>query len=370
MLIGIPKEIKTREYRVGMTPAGVRELTALGHQVLVETAAAIRIGITDDDYIAAGARIAADREQVFGEAELVVKVKEPQLEECRLLRQGQTIFTYLHLAAVPAIAEAMLRSGVCGIAYETVIDAAGHLPLLTPMSEVAGRMSIQAAMYFLEITHGGRGVLLAGVPGVAPGKVVILGGGVVGRNAAQIAVGLGAEVVIIDRNAVRMRELEQLFGSKVRTLFSSAEEIQRQIATADVVVGAVLVAGAAAPRLVSRQMLSLMQKGSVIVDVAIDQGGCFETSKPTTHDDPVFEVDGILHYCVANMPGAVPRTSTMALTSVTLPHVITLAEKGVRQALKTDPMLGAGLNVLDGQVTHPGVAEALGKHYIASANML
>lgn len=370
MLIGVPKEIKTREYRVGMTPTGVRELTALGHGVLVETGAAARIGISDADYQAAGARIAASREQVFAEAELVVKVKEPQLEECALLHKGQTLFTYLHLAAVPEIAEALLASQASAIAYETIVDEAGRLPLLTPMSEVAGRMAIQAAMHFLEITHGGRGVLLAGVPGVAPGKVVILGGGVVGRNAAQIAIGLGAEVVIIDRNGARMRELEQMFGSRVRTLYSTAEEVSRQISTADVVVGAVLIPGAAAPRLVTRKMLSLMQPGAVIVDVAIDQGGCFETSRPTTHDDPVFEVDGILHYCVANMPGAVPRTSTMALTSATLPYIQFLASKGIAAALKQDAHLRAGLNVYQGQVAHPGVADALGKHFVAPDNML
>lgn len=370
MLIGVPKEIKTREYRVGMTPDGVRELCSRGHGVLVETGAGAGVGLDDDLFRVAGASIAKCPEDVFGEAELIVKVKEPQLEECRLLKRDQTLFTYLHLAAVPEIADALIQGGVCAIAYETVVDADGRLPLLTPMSEVAGRMSIQAAMHFLELTQGGKGVLLSGVPGVSPGKVVVLGGGVVGRNAAQIAVGLGAEVIIIDRSAARMRELEVQFGNRVRTLFSSAEQVERQIRDADVVVGAVLVAGAAAPRLVTRDMLSLMQPGTVIVDVAIDQGGCFETSRPTTHDDPVFVVDGILHYCVANMPGAVPRTSTLALTSATLPYIVSLADLGVAAALKADPFLCAGLNVYQGQVTHPGVAAALDRHYLSPINML
>ncbi|MFM1895448.1 MAG: alanine dehydrogenase [Pseudomonadota bacterium] len=370
MIIGVPKEIKTREYRVGMIPAGVRDLTAHGHKVLVQSDAAQKIGMDNAAYQAAGAVVVADRERIFAEADLIVKVKEPQLEECRLLRPGQTLFTYLHLAAVPDITDALLAAGVTGIAYETVTDAAGRLPLLTPMSEVAGRMSIQAAAHHLEITQGGRGVLLAGVPGVKPGKVVILGGGVVGRNAAQMAVGLGADVIILDRNEPRMRELELMFGNRVRTLYSTEEEIARQITDADVVVGAVLIIGAAAPHLVTRAMLKLMQPGAVIVDVAIDQGGCFETSRPTTHDDPVYVVDGILHYCVANMPGAVPRTSTLALTSVTLPPLLQLVEQGVLTALRNNPHLRNGLNVYRGQVTHQGVAQALGREYVEPLHAL
>jgi len=370
MIVGVPKEIKTEEYRVGMTPAGVRELTSRGHTVLVQSAAGAGVGLSDTAYEKAGATVVAHRDQVFAEADLIVKVKEPQLEECVLLRVGQTIFTYLHLAAFPEITEALIGSGACCIAYETVTDSSGRLPLLAPMSEVAGRMSIQAAAHFLEKPQGGSGVLLAGVPGVAPGKVLILGGGVVGQNAALIAVGLGAEVVIIDRKAEKMRELEGFFGQRVNTLYSSEEEIERQLATANVVVGAVLVAGAAAPKLVSRDMLTLMQPGSVIVDVAIDQGGCFETSRATTHADPVYEVDGILHYCVANMPGAVPRTSTFALTSATLPFAIALAEQGSEAAIAADQNLCNGLNVYRGQITHKGVADALGKVLVSSEDLL
>jgi len=366
MIVGVPKEIKTEEYRVGMTPAGVRELTRHGHTVLVQSAAGIGVGLSDQAYEQAGATVVADRDRVFAEADLIVKVKEPQLEECVLLHAGQTIFTYLHLAAFPEITDALVESGACCIAYETVTDNNGKLPLLAPMSEVAGRMSIQAAAHFLEKPQGGSGVLLAGVPGVAPGKVLIIGGGVVGRNAAQMAVGLGAETVIIDRTATKMRELEGFFGPRVNTLYSSQEEIERQLATANVVVGAVLVAGAAAPKLVTREMLKLMQPGSVIVDVAIDQGGCFETSRATTHADPVYEVDGVLHYCVANMPGAVPRTSTFALTSATLPFVIALAEQGSDAAMANDQNLRSGLNVYKGQVTHKGVAEALGKSLVSN----
>ena len=370
MIIGVPKEIKTEEYRVGMTPAGVRELTSRNHSVLVQSGAGAGVGFSDSGYEQAGARVVSDRDKVYAEADLIVKVKEPQLEECALLRAGQTIFTYLHLAAFPEITDALIESGTCCIAYETVTDSNGKLPLLAPMSEVAGRMSIQAAAHFLEKPHGGSGILLAGVPGVAPGKVLVVGGGVVGRNAAQMAVGLGAETVIIDRTAAKMRELEGFFEQRVNTLYSSEEEIERQLATANVVVGAVLVAGAAAPKLISRDMLKLMQPGSVIVDVAIDQGGCFETSKPTTHADPVYEVDGILHYCVANMPGAVPRTSTFALTSATLPFVIALAEQGAVAAMTADANLRNGLNVYKGQVTHKGVTDALGKSLVSAEEVL
>ncbi|MCB1670536.1 MAG: alanine dehydrogenase [Gammaproteobacteria bacterium] len=370
MIVGVPREIKTEEHRVGMTPAGVRELCGHGHEVLVQENAGAGVGLTDSAYRQAGARIVADRDEIFSRAKLIVKVKEPQLEEAALLGSDQTLFTYLHLAAFPALTDALLESGVCAIAYETVTDPEGRLPLLAPMSEVAGRMSIQAAAHFLEKPHGGSGVLLAGVPGVAPGRVLILGGGVVGKNAAQIAVGLGAEVTILDRTAVRMRELEAFFGNRVRTLYSSREEIEQQLATADVVVGAVLIAGTSAPRLVTRDMLSLLRPGSVIVDVAIDQGGCFETSRPTTHSDPVFEVDNIIHYCVANMPGAVPRTSTFALTSATLPFIQALADRGCEARLREDVHLRHGLNVYKGQVTHNGVAEALGKTGIAAETAL
>lgn len=364
MIIGVPKEIKAEEYRVGLTPSGARELSIKGHTVLVEADAGARIGLNSESYEQAGATIVKTRDAIYAESELVVKVKEPQLEECRLLDPGQSIFTYLHLAACPEISSALIDAEVCGIAYETVTDTEGGLPLLAPMSEVAGRMSIQAAAHFLEITQGGSGVLLAGVPGVAPGKVLILGGGVVGRNAAQIAVGMGAEVVIIDRTAATMRSLEEYFGNRVTTLYSSRDEIEKQLANADVVIGAVLVPGAAAPKLVTRDMLGLMRPGSVIVDVAIDQGGCFETSKPTTHDEPVYAVDGILHYCVANMPGAVPRTSTFALTSATLPFVIKLADAGIEESLRNDSNLRRGLNVYKGQVTHKAVAAALGREFV------
>ena len=370
MIVGVPKEIKTEEYRVGMTSAGVRELTGRGHNVLVQSNAGAGVGLPDSAYEQAGARIVSDRDQVFAEADLIIKVKEPQLEECALLRAGQTIFTYLHLAAFPEITDALIESGSCCIAYETVTDNDGKLPLLAPMSEVAGRMSVQAAAHFLEKPHGGSGVLLAGVPGVAPGKVLVLGGGVVGRNAAQIAVGLGAETVIIDRTAAKMRELEDFFGHQVNTLYSSQEEIERQLKSADVVVGAVLIAGAAAPKLVTREMLKLMRPGSVIADVAIDQGGCFETSRAATHADPVYDVDGIIHYCVANMPGAVPRTSTYALTSATLPFVVALAEQGAEAALAADVDLRNGLNVYKGQVTHKGVADALGKSLVSAEEAL
>jgi alanine dehydrogenase len=370
MIIGVPREIKTAEHRIGMTPSGVRELTTRGHKVLVEKNAASKIGLPDKLYVASGAEIVTSREEIFARAKLIVKVKEPQLDECKLLKKGQTLFTYLHLAAVPEITEALIKSRACCIAYETVTDSAGKLPLLAPMSEVAGRMSIQAAAHFLQITQGGSGVLLAGVPGVAPGKVVILGGGVVGKNAAQMAIGLGADVVILDRTATRMRELELLFGNRVHTLYSTQDEIERQIVDADVVVGAVLIAGATAPRLLTRKMLKLMQPGSVVVDVAIDQGGCFETSRPTTHADPVYVVDGITHYCVANMPGAVARTSTFALTNVTLHSVLELAGQGVVAALRNNPHLLAGLNVYEGHVTHKAVADAFDVKHVDALKAL
>jgi len=370
MIVGIPKEIKTEEYRVGLTPDGARELSARGHDVLVESNAAARIGLTNEVYQLAGATVVNSRDDIFAQAELIVKVKEPQLEECRLLRQEQTLFTYLHLAAVPAISNALISSGACCIAYETITDRNGRLPLLAPMSEVAGRMSIQAAAHFLEISQGGSGVLLAGVPGVAPGKVLILGGGVVGKNAAQIAVGMGAEVVIIDRSADKMRELEETFSNRVTTRYSSQGEIEQQLATADVVVGAVLVAGATAPKLVNREMLALMRPRSIIVDVAIDQGGCFETSRATTHVEPVYDVDGILHYCVANMPGAVPLTSTFALAGATLPYIIEFAEHGILESLKNDSNIRNGLNLYKGQVTHEAVAQSLDKEPMEPLRLL
>jgi alanine dehydrogenase len=360
MRIGVPKEIKVHEYRVGLVPAGVRELTAAGHEVLIETSAGRGIGVEDAEYRAAGASIAAGATQVFERAELVVKVKEPQPSECQLLRPNQVLFTYLHLAADPEQAEALMKSGATAIAYETVTAPNGSLPLLTPMSEVAGRMSIQVGAASLQKANGGFGVLLGGVPGVAPAKVVILGGGVSGTHAAEMAVGLRADVTIVDRSLNRLRELSSIFGSALRTTYSTTETIERLVREADLVIGAVLVAGAAAPKLVSRAMVKTMKPGAVLVDISIDQGGCFETSRPTTHADPTFIVDGVIHYCVANMPGAVPRTSTLALTNATLPYVRALADFGWQGALKRDPGLAAGLNVHAGEITHEVVAKALG----------
>ena len=359
MRIGVPREIKVHEYRVGLVPAGVRELTAAGHEVLVETGAGTGIGIADVEYRAAGASIVATAAEVFGRADLVVKVKEPQLPECAMLRSGQVLFTYLHLAPDPKQAHALMQSGVTAIAYETVTRN-GALPLLTPMSEVAGRMSVQVGASCLQKANGGRGVLLGGVPGVPPAKVVILGGGVAGTHAAQMAVGLHADVTVVDRSVERLRELSAQFGSSLRTAYSTAEAVERLVKDADVVIGAVLIAGAAAPKLVTRAMLSTMQPGSVLVDISIDQGGCFETSRPTTHAEPTFIVDGVVHYCVANMPGAVARTSTLALTNATLPYVRMLADHGWQAALSKDPGFAAGLNVYAGGITFPAVAQALG----------
>ena len=364
MLIGVPKEIKVHEYRVGLTPAGVREAVAHGHRVLVETRAGTGIGVDDDAYRRAGAEIAADASAVFERAELIVKVKEPQPAECRRLRAGQVLFTYLHLAPDPDQAEALLASGCTAIAYETVTDAHGGLPLLAPMSEIAGRMSIQVGATSLEKAHGGSGVLLGGVPGVEPARVVIIGGGVVGTNAARVALGMGADVVILDRSMARLTDLDSLYGPRLKTVFATAEAVDHQLTGADLVVGAVLVPGAAAPKLVHRAQLGHMKPGSVLVDVAIDQGGCFETSHPTTHADPTYVVDGIVHYCVANMPDGVARTSTLALTNATLPYVLPLADKGWRQAALDDPHLAAGLNVHAGAIAHPAVAAALGRPYV------
>ena len=360
MLIGVPKEIKTHEYRVGLTPSAVRELTGHGHQVIVETAAGAGISATDAHYERAGAEIVATAAEVFARAELIVKVKEPQPGEWGRLRPGQVLFTYLHLAPDPAQTQALLASGAVCIAYETVTAPAGGLPLLAPMSEVAGRMSVQAGARCLERENGGSGILLGGVPGVPPAHIVIIGAGVVGSNAAQIAIGTGAQVVVIDRNIEALRRLDRLLGARVITVYSNRDNIEREVLRADLVIGAVLIPGAAAPRLVTRDMVSGMKPGSVIVDVSIDQGGSIETSRPTTHADPTYLVDGIVHYCVTNMPGAVPRTSTYALNNATLPHVLALADHGYREAMRRDPHLRAGLNVHKGKITYREVAEALG----------
>lgn len=370
MLLGVPKEIKNHEYRVGLTPGSVREAVAHGHRVLVQRDAGAAIGLADELYLAAGAELADSAEEVFARAELIVKVKEPQPHECRWLRPGQVLFTYLHLAPDPEQTRLLLASGVTAIAYETVTDAAGGLPLLAPMSEVAGRMSIQAGAAHLEKSKGGAGVLLGGVPGVPPGKVAIIGGGVVGRNAALMAIGLGARVTVFDRSLDRLRSLDAQFGNRIRTVFPTAESIEQHALDADLVIGAVLVPGAAAPRLISRAMLAHMRPGSVLLDVAIDQGGCFETSRPTTHAEPTFTVDGIVHYCVANMPGAVARTSTFALNNATLPFVLALADKGWRRALADDPHLLAGLNLHAGAVTCLAVAESLGYEYVPARRRL
>jgi len=359
MRIGVPREIKVQEYRVGLVPEGVRELTQAGHEVIVESGAGGGIGVSDAHYESVGASIAPAAAAVFERAELIVKVKEPQPKECAMLHSGQVLFTYLHLAADPAQAEALMRSGATAIAYETVTAKNGSLPLLTPMSEVAGRMSIQVGAACLQKANGGFGILLGGVPGVPPAKVVILGGGVSGTHAAEMAVGLRADVTVVDRSVDRLRELSSIFGSALHTAYSTTQAIERLVAYADLVIGAVLVVGATAPKLVSRAMIANMKTGAVVVDISIDQGGCFETSRPTTHDNPTFVIDGVIHYCVANMPGAVPRTSTYALTNATLPYVRALADLGWREALQRDPGLAGGLNVDAGRITHAVVAQAL-----------
>jgi alanine dehydrogenase len=360
MKIGVPKEIKVHEYRVGLVPAGVRELVNAGHSVTVQTGAGSGIGFGDTDYKAAGASIAANAGDVFAGADLIVKVKEPQIAECKMLAAGQVLFTYLHLAADKAQAQGLIDSGATAIAYETVTAADGSLPLLTPMSEVAGRMSVQVGATSLQKANGGFGVLLGGVPGVPPAKVVILGGGVSGTHAAEMAVGLGADVTVVDRSVKRLRELSALYGNRLKTAYSTAHAIEELVRDADLVIGAVLIAGAAAPKLVSRAMIKSMKAGAVMVDIAIDQGGCFETSRPTTHAEPTYSVDGVIHYCVTNMPGAVPRTSTFALTNATLPYVRALADLGWKAALAKDPGLLRGLNVHAGQITHEAVARDLG----------
>ncbi len=370
MLIGVPKEIKVREYRVGLTPTSVRELTAQGHRVLVEHDAGAGIGMTDENYEAAGAEIAASAQDVFARAEMIVKVKEPQAEERRQLRPGQILFTYLHLAPDPEQTADLVASGASCIAYETVTSPSGGLPLLAPMSEVAGRMSVQAGAYFLEKAHGGLGVLLGGVPGVDPGKVVVLGGGVVGTHAVDIALGMGADVWVLDRNVEVLKNLWRQFGRPLNTVFSTRDAIERHCREADLLIGGVLIPGASAPKLVTRDIVSQMKQGSVIVDVAIDQGGCIETSRPTTHDNPTFVVDGVIHYCVANMPGGVPKTSTYALNNATLPFVLELAGKGLRGALGENPHLRAGLNVHAGHITHPAVAVSLGYAFVEPEHAL
>jgi alanine dehydrogenase len=360
MLVGVPREIKDHEYRVGLTPSAVRELVAHGHKVIVQAGAGEAIDLDDVHYQAAGAEIVADAATVFARAEMVVKVKEPQPVEIGMLREGQILFTYLHLAPDREQTQGLLKSGCIGIAYETVTDDRGGLPLLAPMSEVAGRMSIQAGAHALEREAGGRGVLLGGVPGVPPAKVVVLGGGVVGMNALRMALGLEADVTVIDRSLPRLKELDLAFAPALKTRYSTTDVIEESVATADLVIGAVLLPGGTAPKLVTRQMVASMRRGTVVVDVSIDQGGCFETSRPTTHSNPTYVVDGVVHYCVTNMPGAVARTSTFALNNATLPFTLALADKGYRGALQADPHLRNGLNIFVGKVTHEAVAKDQG----------
>jgi alanine dehydrogenase len=370
MLVGVPKEIKNHEYRVGLVPSSVRELVHHGHKVMVESKAGEGIGLTDDDYRAAGAEIAADAESVFAKAEMNVKVKEPQPAEYGRLREGQVLFTYLHLAPDLAQTQGLVKSGSIAIAYETVTNKRGGLPLLSPMSEVAGRMSVQVGAHCLEKEQGGSGMLLGGVPGVAASKVVIIGGGVSGTNAARMAMGMEAHVTVIDRSLDRLYELDLQFGAMLNTIYSTVDAIERHVIGADLVIGAVLVPGAAAPKLVTREMIRQMRPGSVLVDIAIDQGGCFETSRGTTHTDPTYIEEGAVHYCVTNMPGAVARTSTFALNNATLPFTLALADKGYRAALAEDPHLKAGLNVAGGKVTYKAVADAHGIDYMPAEEAL
>ncbi|MEM8686387.1 MAG: alanine dehydrogenase [Pseudomonadota bacterium] len=360
MLIGVPKEIKVKEFRVGMTPTAVREVVARGHKVIVETGCGIGIGMDDAAYETAGAEVVKTAKEVFDTAEMIVKVKEPQAAERAMLSEGQVLFTYLHLAPDPEQTKDLVESGATCIAYETVTGRTGGLPLLAPMSEVAGRLSIQAGAYYLEKAHGGHGVLLGGVPGVDPAKVVVLGGGMVGRHAIHIALGMGADTWVIDKNVDVLRQCWQQFDRPLNTVYSTIDAIERHLADADLVIGGVLIPGAAAPKLITADLVKTMKPGSVIVDVAIDQGGCAETSKATTHDDPVYVVDDVIHYCVANMPGGVPKTSTYALNNVTLPFTLALADKGWRNALAEDEHLLAGLNVHKGNVTYKAVADDLG----------
>lgn len=370
MKVGVPKEIKVKEFRVGLTPTSVRELTAHGHEVVVETQAGAGIGMDDDAYTKAGAKVVGTTAEVFGEAKLIVKVKEPQAGERQLLRPEHVLFTYLHLAPDPEQTRDLVASGATCIAYETVTSAAGGLPLLAPMSEVAGRLSIQAGAYYLEKAHGGHGVLIGGVPGVDPAKVVVIGGGTVGMHAVAIALGMGADVWVIDRNVDVLRRLWAQFGPALNTVYSTRDAIDRHLRDADLVIGGVLIPGAAAPKLITREHVRDMKAGSVIVDVAIDQGGCAETSRPTTHDDPVYVIDDVVHYCVANMPGGVPKTSAYALNNATLPFVLQIADKGWKKALADDPHLRAGLNVWNGRITCEPVAVALSYDYTPSDEAL
>jgi alanine dehydrogenase len=370
MIVGVPKEIKNHEYRVGLTPPSVRELTLRGHQVLVQKDAGSAIGLSDEQYVAAGASIVETAKEIFARSEMIVKVKEPQPGECAMLSEGQILYTYLHLAPDPEQTAALVKSGAICIAYETITGAGGGLPLLAPMSEVAGRMAIQAGAAHLEKSKGGMGLLLGGVPGVAAGHIVIIGAGVVGTNAMQMAIGTGARVTVLDKSIERLRQLDLIYGNRISTLYSNAHSIEESVLAADLVIGGVLVPGAAAPKLVSRDMISRMKPGAVVVDVAIDQGGCFETSHATTHADPTYVVDGVVHYCVANMPGAVARTSTFALNNATIGHAVALADKGWRQAMRDDPHLKNGLNVCQGKVTYAAVANALGFEYVAADKLL
>ncbi|HSW69425.1 MAG TPA: alanine dehydrogenase [Gammaproteobacteria bacterium] len=370
MLIGVPKEIKNNEYRVGLVPGSVRELTANGHQVMVQSHAGAGIGFDNTVYEQVGARIIKTAAEIYETADMIVKVKEPQAEECKMLRPDQILFTYLHLAPDPFQAHCLKESGCIAIAYETVTNKNGGLPLLAPMSEVAGRMSIQAGATCLEVTNGGSGILLGGVPGVAPAKVVVLGGGMAGTNAVRMAIGMGANVVVIDRSIERLYQLDLQFGSKITTIYSTTNSIEHHVARADLVIGAVLVPGNAAPKLVTREMIKKMRPGSVIVDISIDQGGCFETSRPTTHQNPTYIEEGVVHYCVTNMPGAVPRTSTFALNNATLPFVLALANYGYKQAMRLDSHLLNGLNICKGRFTHQVVASALNENYTPAAEVL
>ncbi len=370
MLVGLPKEVKNNEFRVGLTPASVRELASHGHQVLVQAGAGAGIGLADAQYLAAGATLAATAAEVFAAADMIVKVKEPQPQECAMLRPGQILYTYLHLAPDPEQTAALVKSGAVCIAYETITGHGGGLPLLAPMSEVAGRMAVQAGAAHLEKSKGGMGILLGGVPGVPAAHVVILGAGVVGTHAMQMAVGMGAKVTVLDKNVDRLRQLDLIFGNRIHTVYSNAQSIEDAVHDADLVVGGVLIPGAAAPKLVTRDMISRMKKGAVVVDVAIDQGGCFETSHATTHAEPTYEVDGVVHYCVANMPGAVARTSTFALNNATIGHAVALADKGWKQALKDNPHLKNGLNVANGHVTYEAVAKDLGYPYVNADTLL
>jgi len=357
--IGTPKELKNREYRVGLTPQGAQELVRSGHSVFVETGAGEMVGFSDELYESAGCTISTNADELFDSSDMIIKVKEPQPVEIARLQPRHTLFTYLHLAPDPEQTRGLLKSGATCIAYETVTDRFGRLPLLTPMSEVAGRLSVQAGAKYLEIAQGGSGTLLGGVTGVAPGKVLVIGGGVAGRNAAEMAVGLGANVTILDRSLDRLRELDAFFAGRARCLYSTSAAIEASLLTADLVVGAVLLPGSAAPKVVSAEQISMMKPGSVVVDIAIDQGGCFETSRPTTHDEPVYNVDGVCHYCVTNMPAAVARTSTIALSNATLPYAMALADLGTEQAVKTDPHLHAGINVAHGDIVHPETVAAM-----------